>query len=443
MVKFKNYEMFRMASRQSSISLVQPFMKHWSKHGLKMWLTIYEEFPQCIYYMDKKSYGQLTRNIFKIICKDQEHLKKYEPRKKALLKTAKALATFKEQDNLTKLFESYLKASDDFGEYIIGSFAMDEQLQKKLQKKFPKEFDLITMPYKLTEYQKMEQELISKKPEEIVKEFCWLNIYSGFEKIYDVEYFKELKKELSNKKIKSLNEQLRKNKEEFCKFTETIKDDDWKEKCILMHEYANIKNDRIDALKKSVFYLTKFYEKLAKKIKDPDITGRTLINTSHEEIKDIIKGKINCEEIKKRNKEIIFYYDHELVIITDEKKIKKIKAQLKEKKRKSNSIKGSVANKGKAIGKAKIITDVRELSKVIKGDIIIARVTDPRYTTYIRKCKGIVTDEGGILSHTAIISRELGIPCIIGTKNATTTFKDNDLVEIDADKGTVRRIKKQ
>ena len=61
----------------------------------------------------------------------------------------------------------------------------------------------------------------------------------------------------------------------------------------------------------------------------------------------------------------------------------------------------------------------------------------------MKKAAAIVTDEGGITSHAAIVSRELGIPCVIGTKFATKVFKDGDLIEVDADKGIVRKIKNE
>ena len=60
----------------------------------------------------------------------------------------------------------------------------------------------------------------------------------------------------------------------------------------------------------------------------------------------------------------------------------------------------------------------------------------------MKKAGAIVTDEGGITSHAAVISREMGKPCIIGTRNATKVFKDGDLVEVDANKGYVKILKK-
>jgi pyruvate,water dikinase len=59
----------------------------------------------------------------------------------------------------------------------------------------------------------------------------------------------------------------------------------------------------------------------------------------------------------------------------------------------------------------------------------------------IKNIKALVTEEGGILSHPSIISREMKIPAVIGTKIATRAFKDGDIVELDADKGVVRKIK--
>jgi pyruvate,water dikinase len=67
-------------------------------------------------------------------------------------------------------------------------------------------------------------------------------------------------------------------------------------------------------------------------------------------------------------------------------------------------------------------------------------MTRPDYVPAMKKAAAIVTNEGGITCHAAIVSRELGIPCIIGTKIATEVFKDGDVVEVNANHGWVRRI---
>ena len=79
--------------------------------------------------------------------------------------------------------------------------------------------------------------------------------------------------------------------------------------------------------------------------------------------------------------------------------------------------------------------------RVKQGDILAASMTTPDYVSAMKKAKAIITDEGGITCHAAIVSRELGIPCVIGTKIATKALKDGDVVEVDADKGVVKILK--
>ena len=102
---------------------------------------------------------------------------------------------------------------------------------------------------------------------------------------------------------------------------------------------------------------------------------------------------------------------------------------------------GTIACSGFAIGKVKIINNVDELPKMQEGDIMVSHATFPSLVPAMRKAAGIITDEGGITCHAAIVSRELKIPCIIGTKNATKLLKDGDLVEVDADNGIVIFLK--
>lgn len=95
------------------------------------------------------------------------------------------------------------------------------------------------------------------------------------------------------------------------------------------------------------------------------------------------------------------------------------------------------------VGRVKIVENKEELSKISKGDIIVSPMTTPEYAPIFKKVSAIVTDEGGITCHAAIVSRELKIPCIIGTKIATKVLKDGDLVEVDAEKGMITIIKKK
>jgi len=103
-------------------------------------------------------------------------------------------------------------------------------------------------------------------------------------------------------------------------------------------------------------------------------------------------------------------------------------------------LKGAVACNGKAIGHVKVLMNPTEIYKVNHGDILVTSMTSPDFMAAIRKCVAIITNEGGLTCHAAVIARELNIPCIIGTKNATKVLKDGDKVEVDADKGVVNTI---
>ncbi|MDR2831261.1 MAG: phosphoenolpyruvate synthase [Methanobrevibacter sp.] len=100
-------------------------------------------------------------------------------------------------------------------------------------------------------------------------------------------------------------------------------------------------------------------------------------------------------------------------------------------------IKGLGASPGLGSGEVKIITKIQELDKVKDGDILVTTMTTPDMVPAMKRADGIVTDEGGITSHAAIISRELGISCVVGTGKGTSTLKESDFVTVDGKKGFV------
>lgn len=104
-----------------------------------------------------------------------------------------------------------------------------------------------------------------------------------------------------------------------------------------------------------------------------------------------------------------------------------------------SSLKGLIVCKGKVRGKVKLVRTLSDLIGV-KGKVIICLETTIEYAPYLKMAVAIVTDHGGINCHTAITAREFKLPCIVGTKIATKVFKDGDLVEVDAEKGVVRKI---
>lgn len=100
-------------------------------------------------------------------------------------------------------------------------------------------------------------------------------------------------------------------------------------------------------------------------------------------------------------------------------------------------IKGAGAGGGIVKGRVRIVMTPKEASRLKNKEILVAPATSPLFTSAILKAKAIVTDTGGVLCHTAIIARELNIPCVVGTRNATKILKDGQEVVVDGKEGTV------
>ncbi|WP_436347475.1 phosphoenolpyruvate synthase [Natronorubrum sp. FCH18a] len=98
---------------------------------------------------------------------------------------------------------------------------------------------------------------------------------------------------------------------------------------------------------------------------------------------------------------------------------------------------GLGSSPGTVSGAAQIVTKLDDLDKVKEGDIIVTEMTMPDMVPAMKRASGIITDEGGMTSHAAIVSRELGVPAIVGTTNATTVLEDGQVVTLDGDKGAV------
>jgi phosphohistidine swiveling domain-containing protein len=103
---------------------------------------------------------------------------------------------------------------------------------------------------------------------------------------------------------------------------------------------------------------------------------------------------------------------------------------------------GTSASNGFVKGKTRVVIEKDEYSKLKKGEILVTHMTSTDRIFEIKKALGIVTDEGGLSSHASIISRELNKPCIVGTKVATKILKTGDLIEVNANLGQIKILKR-
>jgi len=204
------------------------------------------------------------------------------------------------------------------------------------------------------------------------------------------------------------------------------------------------KDWRDEVRRKHCYYWTFLFDKIAKhfEIEYNDLGYLTL-----DEIEESLKkNHLNKKSIKKRkeNEVIITSENNELKIKVIDKNIPQRYKEIMKRvwqSEKTTVVNGIIAQRGEVKGKAVIVRSFHDLKKVNKGDVLIANTTHPNHLPGMQRAAAFVTNEGGMLSHAAIIAREMKKPCIVGTKIATKIFKDGDLVEVDANKGVVKKIK--
>ncbi|MDD2489814.1 MAG: PEP/pyruvate-binding domain-containing protein [Bacilli bacterium] len=175
------------------------------------------------------------------------------------------------------------------------------------------------------------------------------------------------------------------------------------------------------------------------------------------EVEKWLQQKLTDEQIieiiKKRKRNGYIYLNlrnRKEEIIDELKEVNKLQQyflKLNSNEKKQKALTGQMIHKGKnkIKGEVILIKDKNELklkSNLIKNKILIAIQTSPHYIPYLKQAKAIITDEGGITCHAAIIARELKITCMIGTKIATKSFKDGDIIIIDAENGIVEKEEK-
>jgi len=98
---------------------------------------------------------------------------------------------------------------------------------------------------------------------------------------------------------------------------------------------------------------------------------------------------------------------------------------------------GSPASPGIGTGVVKILKSPKEINKIKKGDVLVAPMTSPDYVPAMKRAAAVITDQGGQTSHAAIVSRELGIPCVVGTKDATKILKDEMVITVNGESGQI------
>lgn len=229
----------------------------------------------------------------------------------------------------------------------------------------------------------------------------------------------------------------------------------WPKLCIMNILGELVKKNRLNQITKRAYNLRRKTEKVEY------LSGNTLIKLADRLLPDFknFTDVLTFEEIINKNipskRELVkrkigyIYFEGKIYANLSIKQLEKLKnikilrPDINSKELNSISLfKGTPAMRGKIRGKVKVVFETKQLDKIKKGDILVTPMTTPDYIMAMQRTRAFITDEGGITCHAAIVAREMKKPCIIGTKIATKVLRDGDWVEVDANNGIVKILKR-
>ena len=411
--------------------VIAPTMVLIFKKGVVTW---------CIQEKAFFDYGRKFLNIYKDPKKEKMMAKDIE---KALM-FLKRLERQQEKTNFQNLpnkdlinqhRELYKAFLDYYTMGAIGtplSFVAESDLRAKGLTE--EELNILTTPSQISYVSRADDYLLkTKNIKEFINKYFWINNnYSATCVVSEEEIKKRLNSLLSKSSTFSSNAKVK---------VKVKLSRGYKRLVELLKHYAIYKDDRKKEILIYLHYVDRILKEIARRM-NLDIDE---VRASFPwEIGDILRAKLTKEKLEKRLQYSVIAWEKnkDKASVLNEKDGKKWEQKtLSKVNGKIKEIKGNAASPGRVRGKVKILFKAGESGQLKKGEVLVTFMTSPDFMPAIRKCSAIVTNLGGVTCHAAIISRELKLPCIVGTKFATQILKDGDLVEVDANKGVIKILK--
>ncbi len=189
------------------------------------------------------------------------------------------------------------------------------------------------------------------------------------------------------------------------------------------------------------FYLLPIYKEIARRL---HISINQLRTMFQNEAILALQGKLDVAKLLREKGRVVgwgFNHGMDKQITFDAKEAEKLLNHLNKKSKSihgHDEAKGKCASPGKARGKARIIMSPEQNHRVKEGDILICHATTVDYLPAMKKAAAFVTEVGSLTCHAAVVAREFGVPCIVSLKNATKNFKDGQVIELDANQGSIK-----
>lgn len=285
---------------------------------------------------------------------------------------------------------------------------------------------------------------IVKSIKKIVKDFAWFHMEYSADPFTFQDYKEHIRKELSkdnNKKSprENIKEVISQKNAFFAKHKNSVK---LKSLTGILEEFAFILEESKAVVVENFFVCWPLYLEIAKRL---GVHYKDMFLLTPPEIASYLKNSklANKELIKKRKKARMVVLKDKKITWGEGKKVDVFEKKYlpkKENVKKSKEVKGIVAYPGIVKGRAVLVKSIKDHKRFKPGDIMIAHDGSAELTIILKEAGAIVTNEGGIICHTATVAREFKTPCIVGTKIVTKIIKDGDIVEVNADKGIIKKL---
>ena len=377
--------------------------------------------------------------------------------KKLVLRTNRRATSLKNKsfcgyDNAS-LFAAYRRAINAYIEsYVPLMMRPDDYLILKYQslagELSAETADIITPVWEKTAYSAEKEDFllakISKNTASYLEKYAWINNPLGKRIAHMTET--DVEKRLKRLTVRQAEESLAQlkymraqKKLRFNDYLNKIDNEEEKRLLRLISEFIRLRTYTSENSDRLFYYIR---EKLIFEIADRfNIPHEQILCMTYREISALERGeKISKSEIaKRRSGELITFSENESRSYYGNT-VSALLGKLLPHKKGEDILSGDIACAGEVRGRIKIVRNFNEADKVQDGDIIVTSMTTPEIVCALEKAGGIITDEGGITCHAAIIAREYGIPCLVGTKCATSVLKDGMQVYLDCLNGFVEII---
>ena len=255
-----------------------------------------------------------------------------------------------------------------------------------------------------------------------------------------LEKIANLSLEIAQKRFEEIRENQNKLRSDRDKMLSSLDEDN--QTMIKLAGYSTYAKDHYKySVNRLIYYIEPLLTEIASRLSK---TVEYVKDLSPNEIEKLLKGK-NVDElsiIARRNHYVSMNLDNKYLLFIGEDADLISKEIFTTKEVRPDILKGRVASVGQARGIAKIVMNPSQFDKVNEGDILIVINTSPDFTPILKKVSAIVSEEGGLTAHVSVVSREMKIPAVVGVNYVTSIIKDGDLVEVDANKGIVKIIKR-